>query len=284
MANITSTIEVITPEKAAEYLNHNVHNRKLNKGQVAYYARMMSEGKWALNGQAIVFDTEGNLLDGQHRLQAVIMAQVPIQSFVVRNIVGGAFTTIDQGKARTASDVFSIEGIPNFTLVPAAIRRLIRFIRGAKVTSLSTFTHGTSISDRYNGDHKVSTSEILEEYNSRSDFWQEECRFARLCAKQESSIMHGADIMAVSAYLQLFKGHDAELVHDFFTQLFFEGRTKNSTLVIYRRMCRKDKMSPSMTKKCKFQLFIKCWEAFKKNKEYKILRWVEETEGEYSLQ
>lgn len=60
--SVQTTIETITPEMAKEYLTHNVVNRKPCKGQIEYYARMMGNGTWLLNGESIVFDNKGTYL------------------------------------------------------------------------------------------------------------------------------------------------------------------------------------------------------------------------------
>lgn len=283
MATVKTTIEVITPDMAKEYLTHNIVNRKPNKGQVAYYARMMSEGKWLLNGESIVFDNKGNLSDGQHRLMAVMMANVPIQSVVVRDVDCEAFTTIDQGKARSAKDSFSVKGIPNGVKVASAIRKFIIMGRLEKMASLKSIDFTTT---NGNDKGKVSTQEHLDEYNLRPEFWQGECTFGSSCYDR-CRIMNATDVMAISAYLQLVKGYNAEVVHDFFTQVFYEECCENNTLALFRRMVVNDAMSAKgvrMTTMYKTQLLIKCWEAFKKNREYKVLRWVKEVEGEYTFQ
>lgn len=268
---------------AKEYLTHNIVNRKPNKGQVAYYARMMSEGKWMLNGESIVFDNKGNLSDGQHRLMAIMLAQVPIQSVVVRNVDCESFATIDQGKARSAKDSFSIKSIQNGTNIAAAIRKFILMNRSGNIGSIgSVATTGTNDS----GCYKVSAQEHLDEYNARPDFWQDEWSFGNSCYGR-CRIMSTSDVMAISAYLQLTKGYNAEVVHDFFNQIFFEECSENNTLALFRRMVVNDAMAAKgvrMTTKYKTQLLIKCWEAFKKNKEYKRLYWVKEVEGEYTFE
>ena len=282
MATVKTSIEVITPDMAKEYLTHNIVNRKPNKGQVAYYARMMSEGKWMLNGESIVFDNKGHLSDGQHRLMAIMQANVPIQSVVVRNVDGESFATIDSGKARLASDSFGIKSIQNGSNIAAAIHKFIIMSR-YNVRSMTTAARSTGCNQ---GESKISNQEHLDEYNARPEFWQDEWSFAKSCYCR-CRLMPMSDIIAISAYLQLIKGYNGEVVHDFFNQVFFEECTENSTLAIFRRMVVNDAMSARgirMTTKYKTQLLIKCWEAFKKNKEYKVLRWIKEIEGEYTFE
>jgi multidrug resistance efflux pump len=79
-------VEVITPEQAAEYLKNNAYHRKVKKKKVAEYMKEMVDGNWKLNGKTIVFDRDGRLLNGQHRLGAVAEAGVSLTTLVVRGV------------------------------------------------------------------------------------------------------------------------------------------------------------------------------------------------------
>lgn len=99
-------IVTITPEMAREMLKANKSNRTLRKSKVLMYAHDMKNGKWNLTGQGITFGKDGRLLDGQHRLQAIAFANVPIKLLVVTDadIVG----TYDCGIQRTFVDQFKL--------------------------------------------------------------------------------------------------------------------------------------------------------------------------------
>ena len=103
----------ISPEVAESMLSENSRNRKIDKYRVALYATQMQEGKWRLNGEPIILSESGSLLNGQHRLSAVIASGVTIKSLVVNGIPDSDFDTIDQGKPRTNGDIFSIAGMTN---------------------------------------------------------------------------------------------------------------------------------------------------------------------------
>ena len=60
--------------------------------------------------QGIAFDVNGVLVDGQHRLAAVIEADVPVELTVFTEVGEGTFDVLDTGKRRTAADVLAIEG------------------------------------------------------------------------------------------------------------------------------------------------------------------------------
>lgn len=103
----------MTPAKAAILLKGNTKNRNANLNHVDFLSEQMSRGKWKLNGQSIVVGKDGTLLDGQHRLMAIVKSESTIETIVCRNVATDAIATIDTGKSRNAGDVFSLNGTKN---------------------------------------------------------------------------------------------------------------------------------------------------------------------------
>jgi len=85
---------------ANEWLRKNEGNRKLRESRAAGLARAIVAGKWTLTHQAIAFSKKGRLLDGQHRLRAIILANIPIQCVVARDVPEDAFAYMDAGLPR----------------------------------------------------------------------------------------------------------------------------------------------------------------------------------------
>jgi len=128
------TIEVIDPERAADYLATMAPNRKPSDNAVTLIAADILHDRYLYNGDTIKFNWQGQLIDGQHRLMAVIRAGSPIRTAVARGIDPAAFTTIDNGKIRRASQILQMAGTKNATAVAGAVHHLIRHERG-KLTS-----------------------------------------------------------------------------------------------------------------------------------------------------
>ena len=109
-----SKVITITPEMAREMLDRNMkNNRRVSKENVMRYARIMKAGGWNLTHQGIAFDTNNQLIDGQHRLNAIIQANVPVKmqvTYDVEHTDGEAFT-IDAGLKRTTLNIMQISGI-----------------------------------------------------------------------------------------------------------------------------------------------------------------------------
>lgn len=103
--------ERITPDMAQEYLKYNTENyRSINKSRVISYANDMKAGKWQLNGEGIKFDSNGRLIDGQHRLQAIVHANVPVDMLVIRNVPTGT-NLFDIGSGRSLGQISKAMGI-----------------------------------------------------------------------------------------------------------------------------------------------------------------------------
>ena len=79
-------VEEITPNQAAKYLEHNAMHRKIQQKKVDEYAKKLKNEKWELNGKALIFDSNGRLLNGQHRLAAVVKSGVELVTLVVRGV------------------------------------------------------------------------------------------------------------------------------------------------------------------------------------------------------
>jgi len=126
---LIATMEWIGPPEAREMLALNTGNfRKPDKHRVALYAKEMELGRWELNGDTIKIG-DGVLLDGQHRLLAVIKSGKRVQMLVVRNIASDGHT-VDRGKPRTISQWCSHVGISNGNLVAAAAKLILFYEKG----------------------------------------------------------------------------------------------------------------------------------------------------------
>lgn len=67
----------ITPKLAEAWLKHNVKNRKLKDDSGNLYARDIKNGNWLVTHQGVAFNDRHELIDGQHRFEAVIRAGKP---------------------------------------------------------------------------------------------------------------------------------------------------------------------------------------------------------------
>ncbi|WP_257264502.1 ParB/RepB/Spo0J family partition protein [Endozoicomonas sp. ONNA2] len=111
-----STRLLMTPEMAENILEErNGRNRKISKELVRRISRDIKNDRWIFNGQPIIFDDEGHLIDGQHRLTAIARSGKAVETLVVSGIEDKkAFHTIDHGKPRTFGCNLSADKISNY--------------------------------------------------------------------------------------------------------------------------------------------------------------------------
>jgi hypothetical protein len=99
----------ITPDMARRWLEAaNTRNRTMSMPHCERMARDMRDGRWVLTHEGIAFSSNGRLLDGQHRLQAIVMAGVPVDMFVWFDVPAEALMTINSGRRRTLVDSLTL--------------------------------------------------------------------------------------------------------------------------------------------------------------------------------
>jgi hypothetical protein len=118
----------IDPEQALRWLDTcNTNNRKVSDKHVQRLARDMAEGKWVLTHAGIAFGPDNTLLDGQHRLWAIVESGRTVEMFVWRNVDPETMIAIDCGKMRSMADILNIAGangeVTNYHL--AALRAML---------------------------------------------------------------------------------------------------------------------------------------------------------------
>lgn len=122
--------KTITPEDAAKFLERNKGNRKLSDKNVQFFFEQMKRGDWKVTADPIKFGKDGRLLDGQHRLQALIKHGKPVDMYVAEGLEDEVFAVLDTGKNRSAGDVLSMQGFKNSTSVGAAVRAILLYNQG----------------------------------------------------------------------------------------------------------------------------------------------------------
>lgn len=105
-----NVITEVTPALAIKWLEGNTHNRSVNDAHVKRLSQDIRQGRWQLTHQGIAFDTDDLLVDGQHRLWAVIEAGMPITTRVFFNEPPDNRRVLDSGHRRSNYDILNITG------------------------------------------------------------------------------------------------------------------------------------------------------------------------------
>ena len=101
---MTTMVMDITPAQAEEFLRLNCTNRDIRPSWVAMLQKMIERGEWKLTHQGIAITNDNRLLDGQHRLRAIVAAGVTVQMNVSFDCDPDTFVVLDGGVKRTAAD------------------------------------------------------------------------------------------------------------------------------------------------------------------------------------
>lgn len=272
---ITSQIETITPAIAQEWLDNKrkLDNRPISQAVVNSYADTMKNGNWLVNGEAITFDEKGNLLNGHHRLKAVIASATAIESFVVRGVDHRVFTTFDCGRNRTFGQLVTMQGEKNGNNVAAIVRTYFVFAK----------EHSINNSGAYSMDHT-----LHETNKSFMDFFLKNRKFFTEMTDKALSICGKARVLKTSfvggsiCYLIKNCGYSEEQVLSFFSQLCNAETAENkiiNTLRVRLFNERNDKKNKFLSQK-HAALTIKCWNAVVTgNNTIKRFNWNNEKEG-----
>jgi hypothetical protein len=103
----------ITPDIAVRLLSHNHGNRKLRKSHLSHWCDVLASGGAVPTHQGIAIegtiDNPIRLLDGQHRLAAIVQTGISLATILAEDVPAASFENIDGGLAR---NLFDRTGIP----------------------------------------------------------------------------------------------------------------------------------------------------------------------------
>lgn len=142
-------LQSVTPDMAATLLANNGHNRKLNSNRVNGLVAAMRSGEWQLNGETIIVSDTGKLMDGQHRLKAVIAFGRPVDLLVAYGANENAFHTIDTGKGRSPGDILSMSEVRNPTACAAVAKLIWQIIQRVPLTTPAPTSYLLKVLERF---------------------------------------------------------------------------------------------------------------------------------------
>lgn len=245
---VKTETKLIGPELAARLLERNTMNRPLSSRKVEIYAKYMANGEWQLNGEPIIVADTGKLLNGQHRLHAIIKCGKPQWATLTTGIKEAAFATIDNSPGRPNKDVLAVAGYKNPGTLSSAITYLIALKRNGTGEHLRVPPSKTEI---------VAFAESHPElchYVSRAETYYK--RFSAL-PKGDAAAM----------------GYLFSLVNENKEREFFDGLTTgaglsaSSPVLALRNKLIEDKMSKaSMPSRERRAWILKAWNAFAKGR------------------
>lgn len=242
----------VTPDIAQHWLTYNTSNRNLVTKKVEQFKTDMEAGKWLDDGAPVRFG-HGKLLDGQHRLHALILAGATIRMIVVCGLDSEAQVTMDTGRVRTPRDVLSIEGLDVWEAgtLGAALHTILAYESGGLIYSTMKFTN-REIRDFY-----------LEHRSGLNSSIQVIKPFPRRHPPISSS-------MAVAAHY-LFGRIDHDLATQFVTSLMLgENLTRGMPLFFLRELLMADAVEKRFRSPyAMWSMLVKAWNGARSNVKWK---------------
>ena len=256
-------IETVTPTKAKNWLQGNVDNRKLRETRVLFFSRLLLDDEWELTGDAIVFDSEGILINGQHRLSAIVVSHVSAQFLVLRGVPSKSQEVMDQGLSRNLGDQLHRRGV----LYPNVVGGALNWLYQMEYIERTGKVHYADQSMR------PSLRELLALFEKNPELPTEAKHLSKLV--YYTKVRHGP---TVAAYHRLH-GIDAEECEIFFKNLQEgAGLAKNDPIWRLREWCNNDARTRSTTGRAPtyryMAMVFKAWNLWREGGVTNKLAWV----------
>lgn len=254
--------QLVTPSLAAQMLEANVKNRRIKMPVLLRYTQEMTAGRWKEDtGETIKISKTGLVLDGQHRLMAVVKANKPINFHIVYDLEDSVFDVLDTGSIRNASDVFLIEKIKNDNILPSIITTY-EILKKSVVKMIN----GQSVSKQY----RPTNHELKQMYYLRESFWQTVANQSQIWYHSFAKILPPSTIGGFYAFFYDINEKDA---FDFMHQLCTGKDIKNNSIALLRTKLMQDKIDQKkIPASIKQAYIIKTWNYYRQNQEFKILK------------
>jgi hypothetical protein len=178
----------LTPEDARQLLdNSKTNNRTLTQAAINRYVKDMVDGNWKLSADGISIDTAGNILNGHHRLHAVIQSKTAQEFRVTYDADPETFDVYDTGKNRTGKDILVLQGLESRTarIISSAIPLIISWERNKILTK--------TIDQRQNGNANHTIREFYDNNKGvyiSAKFTQSLPRHAKLLRESVACFLH----------------------------------------------------------------------------------------------
>lgn len=247
--------ELVTPGKAEAWLKRNVSNRKVRPSIVKVYADIMRHGNWQYPAGSIQFDKDGSLVDGQHRLHAIVLSGVSQHFVIVR---GGGFDVqdvIDSGRTRSVGDQLFRRGEKHSVLLGSVVKAVMRYTRSPDAP--------------YSSRGSIRTTDVVDFLVEHPDI-----RLSLPIGQRMSTRFGGGPKATFSALHYIFAEIDLDAADAFFEGLIEGvGLDKNSPLLLLRNYLMQAPWKEDSSHTEIWAKTVKTWNAIREGREVKVLRY-----------
>lgn len=254
ITGIEAQEEEVTPSIAEAYLLRNRSNRPVYRPWIDALVDAIKRGEFLANAETIKFDEEGNLIDGQHRLQAVVEAGVPVTMLVARGVPQQSVFSIDLSRRRTLPQTLRMLGELDATILSGAIGWLYR------LPDMFGSRRSTSVAQRH--PTVIQGLNMLEENPGLRDSTR-----VALRAHRGSGIAPSVG----AALYYLFSTVDEESAEEFFDLLATgDGLSAGHPIFVLRASAHKWQSKPKALRPRPYHIaaiIIKAWNAYVEGRE-----------------
>jgi hypothetical protein len=104
--------------------------RPSNKPHIRDLAADITAERWRESNDAVCFDEDGYLINGQHRMHAIVLANKAVRLDVKRGVPASSFPIMDIPRRRSGADIVSLEGGTQGTAVAAVVSAVCAYEHG----------------------------------------------------------------------------------------------------------------------------------------------------------
>jgi hypothetical protein len=249
---------VVSPVIAEKLLSLNTRNRPKRPRDVNEWADEMAGKRWLTTHQGVALDRNMAIVDGQHRLEAIIESGVSVKMPVAVGLDPEAFKVIDTGRKRTTADALATEGEKSVYNLAAAIRLAYLF--------------DNMLLD--GGTRRVHTDVLLAYREGKEEDLREAVRWSNTAPQHGLYLMRTA--VAVGYYLLHRDVGNRALVEEFCDGVMYgENLSRDDPCFALRRVAGNDNRR---TLTVHFALWLKAWARFATDQPARLLIFKREVE------
>lgn len=267
---VVNELLVVTPADAQGWLEENVLNRNISWETVGNLSDQIKANDWQLDGNAIKFGIatpefieeltnkvgehdikvgDNVLLDGQHRLLAIIDAGIPVPTYVIHGLDPKAQMVMDTGRRRSLGDQLKLRGEKNTQQLAATITRVILTRIGEKAL-------------RTPARYRPSTAQALRFLDKEPTIRQ-----AVIEGRRTATKLGGTSLAVLATCFYLFNDIDTAGCDEFFERLRDgEGLPSGDPILMLRNRLIANNRNRGETPPYIVQAWvIKAWNSFRKD-------------------
>lgn len=181
----------VTAEQASEWLEKNTKNRHVRDRHLARLKKDMTNDKFVVTHQGVAICEDGTLIDGQHRLKAIVDTGKPQWLLVTTGLPMEAQQFVDNGARRQPADMGPLKEGGYGAMKAAAVKLLL---------SIEDLDHTISPRDISNAANDYTYGDLVAGYTRYEDLIEKHLDLARAAARDFKGRVGASQFLAAGVY------------------------------------------------------------------------------------